>query len=129
MEDLLPYFVLIIFSLFLALSIVAYRKSKVRFIEELDIVAKYHEQCGGRFGFFNWTIPFVRISVYDDFAAILCWNFKIILKKGDVQRLVEKGLFSSGVQIIHNRNDIPQKLIIWTRNLSKLKQALESSLL
>ena len=129
MEDLLPYFVLIFFSLFFAFFIVAYRKSKIRLIEELDSVPKYHEQCGGRFDFFNWTIPFVRISVYDDFAAILCWNFKIILKKGDVQRLVEKGLFSSGVQIMHNRNDIPQKIIVWTRNLSELKKALESSIL
>jgi hypothetical protein len=129
MEDLLPYLVFAILGLCLTLSIVAYKKSKIRLIEELDISAIYQEQCGGRFDFFNWTIPFVRISVYDDFVTIICWNFRIILKKGDVERIEEKGLFSSGVQIVHKRKDVPQKLIIWTRNLLKLKKAIESSLL
>jgi hypothetical protein len=106
----------------------AYRKSKLLLPEEVDAVSIYTEQAGGRFNSFNWTIPFVRISCYKNFIAITCRNYKFILKAGDVQSIKKSGFLSDGLLIVHNRLDLPEKLIIWPRNMAKLITAIQTSL-
>lgn len=106
----------------------AYRKSKLLLPEEVGSVSIYTEQAGGHFGNINWTIPFVRVSCYRNFVAIRCWNCKFVLKIGDVQRINKEGFVSDGIRIVHNRYDLPDNLIIWPRNISKLIEAIESSL-
>ena len=106
----------------------AYRKSKSLLPEEVGAVSIYNEQAGGSFGKFNWTIPFVRVSCYRNFVAIHCWNCNFVLKMGDVQSIKKEGFISDGIVIVHNRRNLPEKLIIWPRNISKLIKALETSL-
>lgn len=108
----------------------AYRKSKILTQEEIGLFPIYTEQAGGRFDSFNWTIPFVRVSVYSDFSIVSYWNNQIVFKKGEVERIEEKGGFlSQGLTVHHSRTDIPRQVIIWPRNIAKLKQALEMNLL
>ena len=106
----------------------AYKKSKLLLPEELGAVSIYTEQAGGRLGNFNWTIPFVRVSCYRSFIAIHCWNCKFVLKIGDVQSIKKESYVSDGIRLVHNRYDLPEKLIIWPRNISKLIEAIETSL-
>ena len=105
----------------------AYRNSKLLLPEEVGAVSIYAEQAGGQFGDIHWTIPFVRVSCYRNFVAVNCWNCKFVLKIGHVQRIRKEGIVSDGVRIIHNRTDLPKKIIIWPRNISKLMDAIESS--
>ena len=106
----------------------AYKNSKLLLPEEVGAVSIYTEQAGGQFGDLNWTIPFVRVSCYRRFVAVCCWNFKFVLKIGDVQRIKKEGVVSDGIVIVHNRNDLPDTLIIWPRDISKLIDAFEASL-
>ena len=128
MENLLPFIPAILTIFPVALLIIAYKKSKVTLPEEVGAAPEYSEQAGGRFGFINFTIPFVRINVYKSFLAISCWKYRFIIKKGEIVSINKKGLFSSGLQIVHNRQDIPDHIIIWTRHELKLRIALETNL-
>lgn len=121
MEVLLFYFAVLIIISGVVLFYVAYKSSKGLFEEEKGEIPIHHEQAGGRFDLFNWSIPFVRVAVYSTFIAISCWNFKIVLKKGDVTDIEERGLFFQGLQILHNRKDIPKKIVIWTTNSVHMK--------
>ena len=106
----------------------AYKNSRLLLPEEVGAVSIYTEQAGGQFGNINWTIPFVRVSCYRNFVAVSCWNCKFVLKTGDVQSIKKEGIVSDGIRIVHNRYGLPKKLIIWPRNISKLMDAIESSL-
>ena len=106
----------------------AYKNSKLLLPEEVGAVSIYSEQAGGQFGDIHWTIPFVRVSCYRNFVVVNCWNCKFVLKIGHVQSIRKEGIVSDGVRIIHNRTDLPKKLIIWPRNISKLMDAIESSI-
>ena len=129
MEILLPFIPVILCIFTVALFIVIYNKSKVSLPEEAGENPVYREQAGGRFDNFNWTFPFVRVAVYKSFLAISCWNFRFVIKKGEIKRIEKSGLFSTGLRIVHNRQDIPNKVIIWTRHELKLRIALENNLL
>jgi hypothetical protein len=112
------------------LFFVAYRKSKALTPEEIGVVSIYGEQAGGRFDGFNWTIPFVRVTAYSEFSVVCYWNHQIVLRKGQVKEVEEeRGFLSQGLAIRHTRIDIPKKILIWPRNIAKLKQALKMSLL
>jgi hypothetical protein len=108
----------------------AYRNSKVLTQQKIGLFPIYTEQAGGRFDGFNWTIPFVRVAVYSDFSIVSYWHNQIVLKKGEVESIEEKRRFlSNGLAIRHSRADIPKKIMIWPRDIAKLKRALEMSLL
>lgn len=106
----------------------AYRDSRLLLPQEVGAVSIYTEQAGGQFGSVNWTIPFVRVSCYSRFIAVRCSNSQFVLKIGDVQRIKKEGLVSDGIRIVHNRCDLPEKILIWPRNISKLMEAIETSL-
>jgi hypothetical protein len=106
----------------------AYKNSKALLPEEVGAVSIYTEQAGGQFGTVNWTIPFVRVSCYSRFIAVRCSNSQFVLKIGDVQKIKKEGLVSDGLRIVHNRFDLPEKILIWPRNISKLMEAVETSL-
>lgn len=106
----------------------AYKDSKVLLPEEVGAVSIYTEQAGGQFGTVNWTIPFVRVSCYSRFIAIRCSTSQFVLKIGDVQKIKKEGLVSDGIRIVHDRYDLPEKILIWPRNISRLMEAVETSL-
>ena len=106
----------------------AYKESKLLLPEEVGAISFYTEQAGGHFGDYHWTIPFVRVSCYRNFVAIHSRNCKFVLKMGDVQRINIEGIVSDGIRIFHRRYDLPDKLIIWPRDIAKLKEAIEASL-
>jgi len=97
---------------------------------ELHRTPLYVEQGGARFNDGNWTIPFVRIAAFDDLVVISCVTHHLVLRPGDVAAIqFESHLFSSGLPILHHRSDIPRELILWQRNVARLRVALEQSLL
>src|SRR5258706_443423 len=52
----------------------------------------YTERGGARFDGLNWTMPFVRIAVYEDSVAISCATHEILLRKGDVTGIVRDAI-------------------------------------
>jgi hypothetical protein len=126
--DILPIIVSIAFIWGLYHFYRAFKDSKLLLPQEVGAVYIYTEQAGGQFGTANWTIPFVRVSCYSRFIAVRCSNSQFVLKIGDVQKIRKEGLVSDGIRIFHNRYDLPEKILIWPRNISKLMEAVETSL-
>lgn len=88
----------------------------------------YTEICGGRFNFSNYTIPFVKLSIYDKFIVI-SYTKKIILQFEKIDKIyIKKALFSKGLHIEHHKSGIPKKIIIWVRNDNKILEIVNSKL-
>jgi hypothetical protein len=128
MEPILPALVsigLIIAGLFFTY---AFRASRAPTVEEKGLTPIYVEQAGGRFDSWNWTVPFVRVAVYPRMVVISSATHRFILREDDLRGIeVERHLFSTGVRIRHGRPDVPE-VIIWSRNIERLKNALEMCL-
>ena|SRR5258706_8480467 len=90
----------------------------------------YTERGGARFDGLNWTMPFVRIAVYEDSVAISCATHEILLRKGDVTGIErERHLWSQGLRVHHVRTELPKSLLLWPRHTARLEAALRASLL
>jgi len=97
---------------------------------ERGMVPVYTERGGARFGRLNWTVPFVRIAVYEDCVAISCATHDILLRRGDVTAIErERFLWSHGLRVHHVRPEIPKSLLLWPRHAARLEAALRASLL
>ncbi len=98
--------------------------------EEIGQWPVYQEKAGGRFNAINWTIPFVRVAVYEGFAVVAYPRNTIVFKKGEIRGVEHiNRMISQGLKIYHNRKDIPDLIIIWTKDITALKQAFERCLL
>jgi hypothetical protein len=97
---------------------------------ERGMVPVYTERGGARFGRLNWSIPFVRITVYKDCVAVSCATHEILLRRGDVTGIErERHLWSQGLRVHHVRPEIPKSLLLWPRHAARLEAALRASLL
>jgi hypothetical protein len=83
------------------------------------------QTCGGRFGFFNYSFPLVRLAVYDRFIVISYLQLLILFPEDLVSVEPAGMLFKTGLRINHNRPDLPQKIIIWPANRQAARTALE----
>jgi len=73
------------------------------------------EQCGGRFDGCNYTIPFVRHALYDNFIVISYGKKKIILKYEDLKKIsFKRYIISNGITYFHSRQELPSSIIVWT---------------
>lgn len=96
--------------------------------EEKGLTPIYQEVGGGRFDGVNYTLPFVRISIYDRFLVV-SYSRKILLNWNDIKEAtLEKHLISTGIRILHNRSDIPKLIILWSKKPEKLLESIQSKL-
>jgi len=97
--------------------------------KELGLKPVYQENCGGVFDGMDYTKPFVRLTIYNDFLVI-SYIKKILLYWSDIKDVsVYTGLFSKGVKIIHNRSNIPTSIILWPNNAARLQEILKSKMI
>lgn len=96
--------------------------------EEKGLTPVYQEVGGGRFDGVNYTLPFVRISIYDRFLVI-SYSRKILLTWNDISEVtLEEHLISTGIRILHNRSDIPKLIILWSKKPERLLESIQSKL-
>ena len=97
---------------------------------EQGLTPTYLERAGAQLDGVNWTTPFVRVATYPGLVVIACASHQVQLRPGDVTKVeVERHLFSTGLRIHHLRSDVPSKLVLWPRDIQRLKAAIEASLL
>jgi len=119
-----------LFAIFGGLFLIsAERVARMPVEAEQGMTPVYAEQAGARFGTWNWTWPFVRVATFKDFVTISCISHHVVLRRGDVRTVERKRhLFSTGLEIHHERRDLPSTLIIWPCDLDRLHAALRASL-
>ncbi len=93
---------------------------------EDGIVALFREQCGGRFDSFNLTIPFVRHAMYDEFIVIGYYKERYVINYTDLTTVsLKRFAFSKGIIYSHNRQDLPNNIIIWSRSPDRVIEFLK----
>jgi len=108
--------------LFLLMLILMSRK---RSTDEKGLTPLFEEQCGGRFGLMNFTIPFVRHSFYKDFILISYAYKKVKLPYDKIKLIkIKRNLWSLGVTYEYMLNGVTETLIIWTRHPEKVRDIL-----
>lgn len=96
--------------------------------EENGLTPVHTEVGGGRFDGINYTWPFVRIAIYDQFMVI-SYSHKILLRQKDITNVeLEKHILSMGVRISHNRSEIPSLVILWSTNAQVLLEMIKQML-
>ena len=94
----------------------------------LDKNMNYRQTGGLRVGEMNLTCPFAKISI-DPNSVEIKSTFRskpYQLKKNQIIGLKKyAGVMSSGLQIEHNRKDIPQFIVFWSFKLPELISELE----
>lgn len=85
----------------------------------------YEEHCGARIERGrNFTVPFVRVSVYDGFVAIACLDYRRAVTTHDIATFeVKRSIFGAGLRVQHRDTGIPV-VTLWPLNLTQLERAI-----
>ncbi len=90
----------------------------------------YSATSGGTIGRTRYRGPLINLRIYDEFIVIA--SFKVIvLNYKDIERVeIRKwmGSIPSKIQLIHNRWNVPKRIIIGTRNSSYVKEIIDSKI-
>lgn len=74
----------------------------------------------------NASWPFAKLTVTREKITLRVFSNEYEIEKRAVITLKKhKGIFSRGLNIVHDKNEIPGRLIFWTFNFSKLKLVME----
>ena len=111
-----------ILALFVVVYISNSRKSKIE-----DGKSPIHsERCGARIGFWNWTFPFVRLALYEEFLILKSLG-TLHINYNDIARLEKAGMISKGLKIVV-KNKASSQPIIWSTNYKKLQSLLNEKI-
>ena len=101
------------------------RRDRKAEIED-DATPLHNEICGARIDLKNWSMPFVRLTLYPKFA-LLSYAKKIVLPYEAIDSVaVERGIVGRGLRIRHHQPDAPERLIIWSTNVDALRKKLSN---
>jgi hypothetical protein len=91
---------------------------------ESGLQSLHNEICGARIGEKNWSMPFVRLTLYPAFCLI-SYAQKIVLPYTAIDAVrVERTLLGRGVRIVHHLDGAPERLIIWSSDVDALHRKL-----
>ena len=123
-STVLPSYIVTVMVLALGSMLFFFRRKERRHPVEQGKTPLYSETCGGMIGMFRYTVPFLRLSVYED--QIVIGAFKpIALALGDIAKIeIGRFLLSTGIRIHHRRTDVPAKIVIWTGAAEKVRSLL-----
>ena len=112
--------VLVIFSLTMLLSA---KKAK----REKGKTPLYSERCGGSLGFIGFSIPFVRITFYEDFFVISCWS-RTVIEYNKIKRLRNSGRWGFSFEIITYYPSKYGQPTIWSLNKNYILNLLKKQI-
>jgi len=116
--------VIVVFSIIL-------KRKKILHEREKGLTRIYTDQrCGGQLGpggTMVFSLPFVRVSVYEDFVVISTL-FKIVLEISEIEKMVESRWSNTSMKLFHSNKKYANPLIISSRNLKELKEVIEAQM-
>lgn len=86
-------------------------------------------RCGGRFDYVTLSFPFVEFGISDDFLSVKYSQTEFIIEYSEIKDVrLNRGIFSTGIEIFHDRKDISNKITIWTPYSIQIKDLIEKRL-
>ncbi len=136
MEDSLEFILVLGVAGLIALFVlwflfVAFVEPHSRLDIEKDKIPLYTSTSGGRIGFPEYKGPFISLRIYEEFVIIGYFNKKIKFKFEDIDRIEIKKrstLSPKGIQIIHQKTTIPNRIIIWITKPAQVKEIIDTEL-
>lgn len=131
-EGSLLIFFLICFGILLCLGIYFFRKDVLgdRIYDKIETISQslHSEVCGGRFGWYNLTIPFVKLDIYEDYLLIRFPFNRIKLNKNSIISIKKTdGYLYQSIEIIHGRVDFVNEFTLWVTNVDVLLDKLKEN--
>ena len=122
---MMPLLLVVVAVVFVAITFEVLTDRRDRKAEiEAGETPLHDEICGARIDLKNWTMPFVRLTLYPKFAVI-SYAQKIVLPYGAIDSVaIEKVIAGRGVRIRHHHPGVPERLIIWSTDVDGLRKKL-----
>lgn len=120
-DSILPLTIFII-GIGFFIGIIIY--SRVKADQEEGLIPIYSNQCGGQFGLFRATFPFVRLTLYDDFLVIKYFPKTLIIKYDNIRIMSPNGFLGNGLEITSKNIENYDPPIIWSFNNAKIKNLI-----
>lgn len=123
---------LLFFFVALAVVGVVFENFTIRRDRRADVESgetpSHSEICGARIDQQNWSMPFVRLTLYPTFAVI-SYAKKIVLPYDTIDRVeMVGGILGRGVRLYHHQAATPEQLIIWSSDIDGLQTKLAALL-
>ena len=100
-------------------------KSRRKHEDEMNLKPIFTEQCGARFNLTNYSIPFVRHALYEEFVIVSSFSGVFKIPYNSIgYATVKRYLFSVGVRYFHNNSSMPEKFIVWSIRPSLVEKIL-----
>ena len=118
-------------SLFFGFCFVAFMRPHHRLDREKDKTPLFTSTTGGRIGFPEYKGPFISLRIYEEFVVIGYLNKKIVFEFEDIDRVEIKKwslLSPKGIQIIHQKTDVPDGIMIWVTQPAHVKEIIDSKI-
>ncbi|MFA4830836.1 MAG: hypothetical protein WC862_01010 [Patescibacteria group bacterium] len=95
---------------------------------ERGMVPIHKENCGGKFNYTNFSRPFVRLALYNDFMIISYFK-QILLNYHEIEKVEYKNQWGQKyIQIFHRKADAPKKILLITKNAEQISQIINQKL-
>lgn len=89
----------------------------------------FQQTSGGHVGWISYRGPFIRLSLYEEFLVIRCWQ-AVVLRYAEIDRVeVTKwlGMVTDGVQI-HHHGHAPGRIRLGSSDPVRVKMLIEARL-
>ena len=125
LQFLAPFLAPVIIILVFALS---FKKRNALLDRERGLTPIHTETCGGKFNYVNFSWPFVRLALYNDFMVISYWQ-QLLLNYHEIEKVEYKQpLGQKYLQIFHKKTDTPKKILIITKNAEQIANIINSKI-
>jgi hypothetical protein len=105
-----------------------YKKRNTLLDMERGLMPIYKESCGGKFNISNFSSPFVRLAMYNDFMVISYWK-QLLLNYQEIEKVEYKNQWGQKyLQIFHRKADAPKKILLVSKNAEQIAQIINSKL-
>lgn len=130
MNELIPILAVFLFlgtilGIFVLQIVFTHQKLEI----EKGKTALYKQTRGGVIGVIRFKGPLISLRVYEEFIVIGCGK-KYVLRYHDIDRIeIKESLgLANRIQIIHHNSDVPNNILLGTKNPTKLKELIEARL-
>ena len=92
---------------------------------EKGLIPLFTAKCGGQFGGFSFSPPFVRLALYDDFLVI-SYAEKIVLRYEKIESMTLSKVLLYTLLEIHHRDTAPPLITLsFFSGAEKVKELIE----
>ncbi len=125
MNEPINYLAIIIIFITFAILLFMYALSRCKLPIEKDKIPVLKITCAGSYGAITFSIPFVRLYIYEDFVVFAYGFRRFLLKFKEIDSIsYENNIFQKCLIFYIKKKSLPQKVIIRSRKNKEIIELL-----